>query len=192
MTYKFIIYFGLPGSGKTTYAASIVAKNRRRKRKTFSNVPITGAYVVDPQNDIGKHMIEDCDLIIDEAGLEYNNRKFKSFSDEATYFFKYHRHYRVNVHIFSQGYDDMDKKLRTLASELYLVRRSLIPFHIVLRRIRKRVGINEMTHEIVDAYAFDPFPMSLFSKRIFAPFYYKRFNTLSHKILPPMERKRYD
>ena len=186
--YKLQIYFGLPGSGKSTKAASIVAKNELIGRKTFSNVPITGAFEFSPHEDLGKFHIEDVDMIIDEAGLEYNNRNFKSFSQDETYFFKYHRHYRVNIYIFSQSYDDMDKKIRALASELFVVKKSLLPKFIVCRRIKKKIGINEQTKDIVDEYYFNNWFLSLlFDKRIFAPLYYKRFNTYSRKQLTEKE-----
>lgn len=49
-------------------------------------------------------------LIIDEAGLEYDNRKMAMTTDEI-YFFKYHRHYQLDVDFFSQGLD-VDIKIR--------------------------------------------------------------------------------
>lgn len=186
--YKLQIFFGLPGSGKSTKAASIVAHNELIGRKTFSNVPITGAFEYSPHDDLGKFFIHDCDLIIDEAGLEYNNRNFKSFTQDETYFFKYHRHYKVNIYVFSQSYDDMDKKIRALATELFVVKKSLLPKFIVCRRIKKKIGINEQTKDIVDEYYFNNFILSLlFDNRFFAPLYYKRFNTYSHKHLPEKE-----
>ena len=56
----------------------------------------------------GWHMIDDAKVIIDEAGIEYNNRNFKAFPKEAIYWYKYHRHYECSVDVFSQSYDDMD------------------------------------------------------------------------------------
>ena len=186
--YKIQIFFGLPGSGKSTKAASIVAKNELRGRPTFSNVPITGALEFSPHEDLGKFMIRDCDIIIDEAGLEYNNRNFKTFSQDETYFFKYHRHYKTNIYVFSQSYNDMDKKIRDLATELFVVKKSFIPKFIVCRRIKKRIGVNDMTKDIVDEYYFSNWFLSLlFDKRIFAPLYYNRFNTYSCKKLPIKE-----
>lgn len=100
------IYFGVPGSGKTTVAAHIFRKAnkeakiitwcKKHKRKkiprfilkssffkrqldVYSNVPITGAYELNPNQDIGIHHIENAKIIIDEAGIEYNNRNFKAF-----------------------------------------------------------------------------------------------------------------
>ena len=174
------IYFGVPGSGKTTFAAWLTKRDLRRGGKVWSNVPITGAYKLDPAADIGKWMIEDGRVIIDEAGIEYNNRDFKDFSDKSLYFFKYHRHYRLAIDLFSQGWNDADKKIRDLAQRLYVVKKSLIPFFVYRRRIAKKVGINEYTKEIIDEYQF-----VLFSRKyIFSPPLWHMFNTLSRKRFP--------
>lgn len=174
------IWFGVPGSGKSTWAAWLTRRDLKKKRKVYSNVPITGAYKLEPEKDIGKVNIVNGRVIIDEAGLEYNNRKFKTFSDEATYFYKYHRHYQCAVDVFSQGYDDMDKKLRVLAQRLYVVKKSFLPWFVKRREIGKRVGINELTKEIIDEYYFKPFT----TKYIFCPPLWKTFNTISRKEFP--------
>ena len=182
-SYYLSIYFGVPGSGKTTFAAWLAKKDMKHKRNVWSNVPITGTYKFEPKDDIGKYMVCDGRVIIDEAGLEYNNRDFKTFSSSQNYFYKYHRHYQLDVDIFSQGYDDMDKKLRILARRLYIVKKSLIPFLIKRKRISKKVGINELTKEICDEYFLVPFS----GKYIFSPVLWKMFNTYSRKILPEKE-----
>lgn len=177
------IYFGVPGSGKTTFAAWLTKRDLRRGGKVWSNVPITGAYQLDPPKDIGKHMICDGRVIIDEAGIEYNNRDFKKFSADTLYFYKYHRHYELAVDVFSQGFDDMDKKIRTLAQRLYVVKKSLIPWFVYRQRIRKKVGINEYSKEIIDEYEFVPFS----KQYIFSPPLWKMFNTIARKDLPQKE-----
>ncbi len=206
------VYFGVPGSGKTTFAAYLTkwalhenalirfsrnhpswppckallkSKYLKRRIDVFSNVPITGAYQLDAKSDIGKYMIEDAKVIIDEAGIEYNNRNFKSFPQEAIYFYKYHRHYKTSVDVFSQSYEDMDVTLRRLAQNFYVVRRSLVPFCIVARRIRRKVGVDEQTKQIADLYAMG-LPV-LDTKRIFSPPLWKLFNSYSRKELPQKE-----
>lgn len=174
------IYFGVPGSGKTTFAAWLVKQDLRHGGKVWSNVPITGAYVLNPKEDIGNNMIHDGRVIIDEAGIEYNNRDFKEFSKKALYFYKYHRHYETAVDIFSQGFDDMDKKIRTLAQRLYVVKKSILPWFVYRQRIRKKVGINEVSKDIIDEYEFVPF-----SRRyIFCPPLWRMFNTIAREDLP--------
>ena len=174
------IYFGVPGAGKTTFAAWLAKRDMKRGGRVWSNVPITGTYVLDPQNDIGKWSITDGRVIIDEAGIEYDARAHKTFAASQTKFYKYHRHNELSVDIFSQGYNDMDLKLRTLAQRLYVVKRTLLPWFIKRKRIAKRVGINELSKEIIDEYFFVP----LSTKYIFAPAVWKLFNTLSRDNLP--------
>ena len=173
------IYFGVPGSGKTTFAAyltkwalhesliirlcrrfdnpvsRLILKSKYFKRRidVYSNVPITGAYQLDAKNDIGFYMIQNAKIIIDEAGIEYNNRNFKTFPPESIYFYKYHRHYQTSVDVFSQSYEDMDITLRRLAQNFYVVRKSIIPFCVVARRIRRKVGVDEQTKQIADLYS---------------------------------------
>lgn len=205
------VYFGVPGAGKTTLAAyftkqankqawiitycekhpgkisSWILKSKYWKRRlpVYSNVPITGAYKLDPQHDIGKYMIVNGKVIIDEAGIEYNNRSFKTFPPEAIYWYKYHRHYECSVEVFSQSHEDMDITLRRLAQNYYVVKKSLIPFCVCFRRIYRKVGIDENTHQIVDMYYFKP--LGIGSKWIFSPPLWKLFNSYSRKELKEKE-----
>lgn len=206
------VYFGVPGSGKTTFAAwltkqclreswfirfcrrwpdnalcqRILESSRfRRATPVWSNVPITGAYKLDPQKDIGHYMILGGKVIIDEAGIEYNNRSFKTFPPEAIYFYKYHRHYQTSVDIFSQSYEDMDVTLRRLAQHFYVVKKSLVPFCVTCRLIRRKVGVDDMTHQIADLYSMGV-PL-LDTRRIFCPSLWKMFNSYSRKELPEKE-----
>ena len=208
---EFVAIMGASGSGKTTFAAYLtkwalhenafirfcrkhenaltkaVLKSKYLKRRinVFSNVPITGAYQLDAKADIGHYMIEDAKVIIDEAGIEYNNRNFKSFPQEAIYFYKYHRHYKTSVDVFSQSFEDMDVTLRRLAQNFYVVRRSLVPFCIVARRIRRKVGVDQQTKQIADLYSMG-LPV-LDTKRIFSPPLWKLFNSYSRLVLPEKE-----
>jgi len=202
------VYFGVPGSGKTTYAAylaksaqkeSIVLRfcrrfpcrftnrilngeNWKRPYPVWSNVPIAGTLRLNAKEDLGVHMIQDGKIIIDEAGVEFNNRDYKAFPKTAIKFFKYHRHYGTSVDVFSQSFDDMDVTLRRLAQNFYVVRKSLIPFFIVTKRIRRRVGIDNNTHQLCDHYAFG-LPV-LDTKWIFCPPLWKMFNSYDIEELP--------
>lgn len=210
------VYFGVPGSGKTTFAAWLTkqclreswvvrlckrwpekklckrileGKHFRRALDVYSNVPITGAYKLDVKEDIGRHMLVGGKIIIDEAGIEYNNRDFKNFPPAAIYFYKYHRHYQTSIDVFSQSYDDMDITLRRLAQHFYVVRRSLVPFCVTCRLIRRKIGVDDQTHQIVDLYAMGT-PL-LDTRRIFCPSVWKMFNSYSRKELPAKEWERW-
>lgn len=119
---------------------------------------------------------------------------YKSFPPESIYFYKYHfykyhRHYKVSVDVFSQSYEDMDVTLRRLAQNFYVVRRSLVPFCIVARRIRRKVGVDEQTKQIADLYSMG-LPV-LDTKRIFSPPLWKLFNSYSRKELPQKDWERW-
>ena len=68
------LYFGIPGAGKSTYAAYLAKKDMKQGRKVWSNFGITGALKCE-KSDFGKYLMTDGRLIIDEAGLEYEDRK---------------------------------------------------------------------------------------------------------------------
>lgn len=202
------VYFGVPGSGKTTYAAylareaqreSLVLRlcsrfpcrftdwilsgnNWKRPYPVWSNVPIAGTLRLNAREDIGVHMIQDGKLIIDEAGVEFNSRNYKTFPQTAIKFFKYHRHYGVSVDVFSQSFEDMDVTLRRLAQNFYVVKKSMLPFFVVTKRIRRRVGIDDKTHQLCDAYFFG-LPV-LDTKRIFCPPLWKMFDSYDFEELP--------
>lgn len=179
--YYLSVYFGVPGVGKTTMAAYLAKKDLKKKLPVWSNVPIKGALQLDTAKDIGIHMLENGRVLIDEAGLEYDNREYKKFPKTAVQFFKLHRHYRLNIDVFSQSYDDFDKKIRSLAQRLYIVIPSaILPFFVKITRIRKRIGINEITKDIVDEYHLSRFEFKL----VFCPPLWKLFSSFERPELP--------
>ena len=146
--------FGAPGTGKTTYAVAMARKAIKKKWKVFTNFPCEDAFRVD-SNMIGKLQIRDALVLIDEAGIDFNNRNWKSLPTEFIEYMKLHRHYGTSFVFFSQGWDDCDKKIRTLCTKYYNLKK-LGPL-TVCRELRKRVGIDEATKQIIDEYFKVPF-----------------------------------
>lgn len=178
----FYIYFGVPGSGKTTHAAKVVFDNLKKGYPTFSNVPIKGAFLFDA-SDIGQFNISNCDLVIDEASIEYNNRKYKSLSQSVIQWYKLYRHYGVrNVYVYSQSYEDMDVTLRRLADRYFLIKRTLLPWLSVVRPIHVKIGIDEQTKQIQDEYVFDLLPSF-----VWLPRYWYMFDSWAAPELPDKE-----
>lgn len=79
----------------------------------------------------------------------------------------------------------MDITLRRLAQNFYVVRKSLVPFFVVTKRIRRKVGIDDTSHQLVDAYSFG-LPV-LDSKWIFCPPLWRMFNSYETDDLPSKE-----
>lgn len=169
------VFFGIPGSGKSTYAAHRAKKCLKRGEAVYSNVNIKGTYKLNPRDDLGVYEVRGGKVIIDEAGLDFNSRNFKSFSNENRTFFKMHRHEETSVDVFSQSFDDMDKTIRVLARNFWVVKPSLIPYFIVAVRINRYVGVDKQTQQIVDAYKMGlPF---IDTKYCFAPSVWKMFDS---------------
>lgn len=153
---KFHIYFGVPGSGKTTFAAYLTRKYLKKHKNVYSNVAIKGAYSIDALDDVGSYYMDKGVLLIDEAGIDYSNRSFKTMPKYVIKFYKYHRKYDLDVAMFSQDLD-IDIKFRKLATSYFIMKRSIIPFFVTKREIKKKIGIDEMTKEIIDEHYFVPF-----------------------------------
>lgn len=167
------VYFGSPGSGKTTMAARQIYKLKKKYRATFANF---GCSCADYDNvdlaQLGYWTFPKGSLIeIDEAGIEYNNRKFKTLDQETIKWFKLHRHYACDVDVWSQSWEDMDVTLRRLADRLYYIKR-MGPFTMI-RRVYKRVTVNKETEQIIDGYK-----MCHMLYLILKPVYYLSFAVL--------------
>lgn len=175
---KIELYFGVPGAGKTTWACYLANKAMKQKRPVFSNVYIKGAYAF-TKEDLGVNAIENALVIVDEAGLEFDNRKM-SMTDEEIYFFKFHRHYQNDVIFFSQGLD-VDIKIRKLAQTYYLLEPSILPGFIRRKTICRKVGIDD-NGQLIDKFSFVA-PLFGGLKLIYAPKFRKYFNTLERKTL---------
>lgn len=153
-----LIYFGVPGSGKSTLAAKIVYNNVKHHIKTYSNVPITGAYLIN-SSDIGKVDISDGDLILDEAAIDFNNRSYKTMPKCSIEWFKLHRHYGIgNIHVFSQSFEDMDITLRRLQTCMFRITRTMIPSVFMKRKIAVVIGIDKDTHQITEHHKWSGLP----------------------------------
>lgn len=188
--YRLSIYFGVPGSGKTTMAAHLARKALKRGRKVYSNVPMKGCYVID-KFDLGVYDINNALVIIDEAGVDFNNRDFKAMTKDIIYFLKYHRHYKCDVVVFSQSHEDMDITFRRLAYRYFVMKKSMIPNFITCRRICRKIGIDELTNQIADKYAFVPWWL-LGVKWIYAKPLWKMFDSYNTKQLKSKDFKTWD
>ena len=184
------VFFGRPGAGKTSFASSFVYKRLKKGLPVWSNVPIKGAMKIDVKSDLGNYQIENGYLIVDEAGIDYNNRQFargKGMSENQIEWWKLIRHYHMVADIFSQSYDDMDITLRRLASDMFLIKRSFIRGQFICKRIRRKISVDEYTHQIIDEYKMG-LPV-LDTYRIIGRKYWKFFDSYD---APQLDTKSWD
>lgn len=134
--YKLIFVFGKKGSGKTTLLVKKALEYKSNGWQVFSTVPIPGTYKIE-YTDIGFKMFPPQSLVIvDEVGMCWDNRNFKNFKPETRDFFKLQRHYKCCVILASQTFD-VDKKIRDLSDEMYLVEKKLRVYSVAKRVIKK-------------------------------------------------------
>lgn len=195
-------YFGNPGCGKTTLAVKMAIKNQKYYDHVFLNFDhkIIDGYIAD-LDGLGEWTFPDHSFIaIDEAGIEYNSRAYKSLPKPAIAWFKKHRHYKCDVAVFSQSWEDMDVTIRRLSDDLWYLYR-IGPFTLS-RRIYKRVTVDKQTQQIIDGYRMPSilwlliWPLQLgwpFQKKYtltYRPFYYKHFDSYSKDNIPVNYHKR--
>lgn len=182
-------YFGLPGSGKTTFLTKIaqtelrrIAAGKSKYSAVLTNFYCAGCGKVDYEQ-LGKYDIENCLILLDEITLDADSRNFKQFSQEKKEFFILHRHMNNDIQYFSQQWDGIDKKIRDLTQELYYVKKPMLwPFSnlTTAKRIFRTLEINDMTKEIVNGYRFPNWLEAiLFRTKIFClrPKWYKFFDS---------------
>lgn len=178
--------FGSPGAGKTTVLAKIARQFLRKGRRVVSNTPIGGCYLIQDTDlgyyDFGAGAV----ILLDEAGISYDNRKFKNglMSDPARLqYWKLARHYLKGgvIIIASQSWEDVDKKIRDLSQSYFLIKRSILPWFTTIKPIYKKVDIDKMTHQPTDMYLIGGFTTWSFC---FRPRYYKYFNSFDAPELP--------
>lgn len=197
------LYFGLPGCGKTTILTSIAYRELHNKHSKYTNIygnvhlALPGYIYID-NSCIGKYLLENSLILIDEATLFANSREYMQFSKDLLSFMVQHRHFNVDIVLFSQRWDSLDKNIRTITDRVYYVYKTAllgnwittcyrIPYGIIIPSGKKQDG--EKLGEIIQGYCKPPLLQRIFAKRIFRPKYYKYFDSWDKYYLPPLPKK---
>lgn len=186
--YKLVMMFGKKGCGKSTLLTKLALSYQKKGVPVYSTIPISGCFLVNP-DDIGFFDIpQNSVLLIDEVGMIWDNRNFKNFKNEVRDWFKLQRHHRVCVYLFSQTFD-IDKKLRDLTDEMYLIENKFRVFSYS-KRILKRLVLNQSTADspskIDENLVFDSLLFFWCGSRkfTFIPKYVKYFDSFCTPVLP--------
>ena len=159
------IWFGLPGAGKSTLCAMMTEKYKKAGKPVYSNFPIKGTFKLDPLEDLGSVHTPSGLYIIDEAGIDYNNRGFKTMPKKNIEWLKLHRHFGAAVMVCSQSHEDCDITFRRLAYRYFFVKKSWIKGVICAVPVRRSIGVDPMTHQIADMFKLDHWLVRIFTTR---------------------------
>lgn len=188
--YKLIFLIAKKGGGKSTYFAYASQKHLNAKQpwKCYSTKPLAGCYLIDP-NDLGKYRLPERSCVfIDEVGMVWDNRDWKSTPRHVRDFFKYQRHHRVKVYMASQDFD-IDIKLRKLCDSMYMLF-NFGGWLTYAKEIRRKLTIVKPSEEgesrIADELVMSPFFMAIFGARkiLYCPRYFKYFDSFEAPDLP--------
>lgn len=142
--YKLYLVFGKKGSGKSTYLVKLARKYMKRGWLIYTNMEelfIPGVRHFNIQH-LGDFVPEAHSLLLlDEVGMIWDNRDYKTFKPQVRDFFKLQRHYHVLVYMASQTFD-VDKKLRDLCDGMFLHSNFMRVFTLG-KRITRKVIITE-------------------------------------------------
>lgn len=121
-----VLFWGLPGSGKTMFLTKIW-RDTREKMNIYSNYTLPDVPYFD-KSYIGQCEFHTDDrvagLLFDEGSLNgFDNRNFKSnFKDESKLeYLKKIRHHTTWIAFSNQGFEELDVKIRTLTNLNYYV-----------------------------------------------------------------------
>lgn len=188
--YKLYMVFGKKGCGKTTFLTKLAHKYTRKGMTVFCTEYIDNTIKIE-YSDIGKFWFpENCVILVDEVGMIWDNRNFKNFDTKVRDWFKYQRHNKCIVYLFSQSFD-IDKKLRDLTDEMWLLSKKIRVFSYgksIYKKITIRNGDADNPSTLAEDYEFSPFLLAFFGSRslTFIPRWTKGFNSHSRLDIPDL------
>lgn len=179
--YKLIFIFGKKGAGKSTLMVRCMLRDLKHGWHVYTDIQdciVPGVRIIN-SSDLAKFVPDaDSALYLDEVGIAFDNRSYKTFDSGLRDFFKLQRKYKCKVVMNSQSFD-VDKKIRDVTDSMIL--QTAIGNVLTLSRpIRRSVTLCEATAQadsrIADNLKFE----SIFRWRIyFMPKYFKYFESFN-------------
>ena len=181
--YKLVFVFGKKGSGKSTLIQKLSNKYYKDGWTVYSTEESLNPEIlpIDPKNIYNYEFPEHSCIFIDEVSLIWDNRDFKSMDKKVIEWFRYQRHHKCRVFLFSQTFD-IDKKLRDLTDEMYLVNKYFRVLVRAKRILRKPIVVHpspEAPARIDEDLIVDGPLMAFFGGRLYAfiPYWAKRYDS---------------
>lgn len=180
---------GKKRTGKTTFLAAVSIHYFLRNRPVYSTCSLPCAKLIS-KDDIGiAHFPPYSVILIDEIGLLYNNRNFKTFPEHVLQYFKLQGHYKHLVIVASQAFD-FDKKIRDLVDLVGMIdkyRFNLTRIRWVARHLVLTEAHGEEPSSIVEQFKFQ-FPLFGGWYFLYRPLYYPFYDSYE---APELEKKKF-
>lgn len=190
------LYFGLPGAGKSSalvyYLLKISWQIENNKKcpyvRCVSNVQtvnIPHCFYMEYSDMITHDLGANTLILIDEGTLQFDNRNYKNFSADSLYFFLMHRHFEYDIMIFTQQYNAVDLKIRSICDRVYYIKKGklfsgishIYPVKYGVIIPQKKDKDNQHYGEIIQGYCRWSFYDSIFHTRIIRKSTYGLYNT---------------
>lgn len=190
--YSSELYIGKKGAGKTTNMANLACKYTKLGWNVFCTEKLSGTYYID-YHDIGSVKLpENTALLIDEAGLVWNNRNWKTLGMKVIAFMKYSRHYRVKLILFTQSNAEIDVSFMRICDRVILVR-NIMNCIGMCRHLKYKQVLIPASATAEARITDDIVPVSIFTGGItfyWMPKYWKYFNSFNQVL--ELEEKHFD
>lgn len=138
--YKCVLKYGKPGTGKTVDIVYNCLKDLREGWNVYTNIDVNidGVRKFDAKQ-FGSYKFEPHSRVyIDEVGIIWNNRDYKSFDPKKREFTKLYRHNQISIIMYSQS-NDVDVTLRRITSEEWIMQKFL--YWTIERKLKKNLKI---------------------------------------------------
>lgn len=192
--YKLTMIIGKKGAGKTTDIQRRTFEALSKGWTVYSTCAVAGARLIDAKQLGISSLPPNSLILIDEAGIIWNNRDYKEFNGDMRRYFKLQRHAKHRIVLYSQAWDT-DVTLRRLCDELWLMK-NLFNCYSVSRRILRSITLisaEKMQGEgqIADDLKYDSllFFWCGSVRFTFIPKYMNYFDSFEMEEKPPLEYK---
>ena len=188
--YKLFFIFGKKGAGKSCLMIKKLLEYKKRGWTCYTDMPVNipGVRIIKADDLKSTWPDENSALFLDEVGLTWDNRGFKTFDKGFTEFFKLQRKAKCVVYMNSQSFD-IDKKIRDVTDGMIL-QSNIGNIISVSRPIIRKVKLVEATGDSESRIADDlMFDRIWHWKFYYMPRYFKYFHSFDKPSRPPLPYK---
>lgn len=178
--YKLCFIFGKKGAGKSTLMVHHMLRDLKRGWMVYTDIQdirIPGVRIIESSQLLSNFVPEPgSSIYLDEVGIAFDNRNYKSFSTGLRDFFKLQRKYKIKVTMNSQSFD-VDKKIRDTTDSMIL-QTAIGNVFTLSRPIVRSITLTESTSQADSRIADNLKFGKITSWRIyFMPKYFKYFRS---------------